>query len=98
VLSDPVIRQPLNINFDERGRMWVAEYAEYPHPSGLKVLSRDGAWRVVYDKTPQPPPNHVRGLDRISIHEDVDGDGVYDRHKTFVQGLNVATSSLVGRG
>ncbi|WP_337173251.1 PVC-type heme-binding CxxCH protein [Paludisphaera sp.] len=98
VLSDPVIRQPVNINFDERGRMWIAEYGEYPHPAGLKVLSRDGAWRVVYDKVPQPPPNHVRGLDRISIHEDVDGDGVYDRHKTFVEGLNVATSSLVGRG
>jgi len=98
VLSDPLIRQPVNINFDERDRMWLTEYAEYPHPSGLKILSRDGAWRVTYDKTPQPPPNQVRGLDRISIHEDVDGDGVYDRHKTFVQGLNIATSALPGRG
>ncbi len=98
VLSDPVIRQPVNINFDERGRLWVAEYAEYPHPAGLKMLSRDGVWRVAYDRVPQPPPNHVRGLDRITIHEDVDGDGVYDRRKTFVEGLNLATSSLVGRG
>lgn len=98
VLSDPVIRQPVNINFDERGRLWVAEYAQYPHPAGLKMLSRDGVWRVAYDKVPQPPPGHVRGIDRITIHEDVDGDGAYDRRKTFVEGLNLATSSLVGRG
>ncbi|WP_165073894.1 PVC-type heme-binding CxxCH protein [Paludisphaera rhizosphaerae] len=98
VLSEPTIRQPVNINFDERGRMWVVEYAQYPHPAGLKILSRDGVWRVAYDKVPQPPPNHVRGLDRITIHEDTDGDGSYDRHKTFVQGLNLATSVARGRG
>ena len=30
---------------------------------------------------------HIRGRDKITIHEDTDGDGVFDRHKTFVDGL-----------
>ena len=62
------------------------------------MVSRDSVWRAVYDKVPQAPPHHVRGRDKITIHEDTDGDGVFDRHKTFVEGLNIATSALRGRG
>jgi len=98
VLSDPVIAQPLFMTWDERGRMWLAEYRQYPEPAGLTMLSRDVFLRSVYDKVPLPPPNHIRGKDRISIHEDTDGDGVYDLHKTFVDGLSLASSVAVGRG
>ncbi|HQU43160.1 MAG TPA: c-type cytochrome, partial [Pirellulales bacterium] len=44
------------------------------------------------------PPNHFRGLDKISIHEDTDGDGKFDKHKTFLDGLNIVTSFARGRG
>ncbi|APW58923.1 PVC-type heme-binding CxxCH protein [Paludisphaera borealis] len=98
MLAEPVVRQPLSLSFDERGRLWVVEYLQYPHPAGLKILSRDGVWRVTYDKVPLPPPHHVKGLDKITIHEDTDGDGVLDHHKTFVDGLNIATSAARGRG
>ena len=98
VLSDPVIAQPLFMTWDERGRMWLAEYRQYPEPAGLTMLSRDVFLRSVYDKVPPPPPNHFKGKDRISIHEDTDGDGVYDLHKTFVDGLSLASSVAVGRG
>lgn len=98
VLAEPEIAQPVFLNFDARGRLWVVEYRQYPEPAGLKMLSRDGVWRVVYDKVPAPPPNHVRGRDRITIHEDTDGDGTFDRHKTFVDGLNIATACVQGRG
>jgi len=98
VLSEPQIAQPLFIDFDERGRLWLVEYRQYPHPAGLKMLSRDNYWRAVYDKVPPPPPNHFVGKDRISIHEDTDGDGSYDKHKVFVQGLNITTSLARGRG
>ena len=47
---------------------------------------------------PPPPPHQFRGKDKITIHEDSDGDGVFDRHKTFVDGLNIATSVAWGRG
>lgn len=98
VLSEPLIAQPVFLNFDERGRMWVVEYRQYPSPAGLKATSRDQYWRAVYDKVPPPPPRHFRGKDRISIHEDTNGDGTFDKHSIFVDGLNIATSCVRGRG
>lgn len=98
VLSEPQIRQPIFLNFDERGRMWVMEYKQYPYPAGLKMVSKDKFWRAVYDKVPEPPPHGTKGADTISIHEDTDGDGQYDSRKVFVEGLNIASSFVKGRG
>lgn len=97
VLAEPVVRQPLSINFDEKGRLWVVQYLQYPNPAGLKRLSRDIFWRAVYDKVPLPPPHHFRGADKITIHESTRGDGIFDKHSTFVDGLNIATAALRGR-
>ena len=98
LMSEPLVAQPLSLRFDERGRLWVAQYRQYPYPNGIQMISRDKYYRAVYDKVPVAPPNHVPGQDRITVHEDTDGDGVYDQHKTFVDGLNIATSALPGRG
>ncbi|MEW4562605.1 PVC-type heme-binding CxxCH protein [Bremerella sp. JC770] len=98
VLAEPEVRQPVCINFDERGRMWVVQYLQYPFPAGLKIVKYDEHLRAVFDKIPPAPPNHDRGADKITIHEDTNGDGTYDQHKTFVEGLNIVTSALPGRG
>ncbi|HVX11928.1 MAG TPA: PVC-type heme-binding CxxCH protein [Pirellulales bacterium] len=98
VLAEPDVQQPLFIDFDERGRMWVVQYIQYPYPAGLKILSEDKFLRATYDKVPPPPPNHFRGLDKITIHEDTDGDGRFDKQKTFLEGLNIVTSFARGRG
>ena len=76
----------------------MVQYLQYPFPAGLKMVSHDGVWRAVYDKVPPPPPRHFRGKDKITIHEDTDGDGVFDRHKTFLDGLNIVTALARGRG
>jgi len=98
VLAEPIVKQPLSMSFDERGRLWVVQYIQYPHPEGLKILSRDMFWRIVYDKVPPAPPNHIRGKDVISIHEDTQGNGVFDKHTVFLDGMNIVTSVVRGRG
>lgn len=103
LLREPTVANPLYLTFDERGRLWVVQYRQYPWPAGLKLLSRDSVWRNVYDPPFAPPPPHAsdspfRGLDTITIHEDTDGDGRFDQHKTFLDGLNFATAALPGRG
>lgn len=98
LLHEPLVAQPVHFSFDGRGRLWVANYRQYPYPAGVKVLSRDKYYRSVFDKVPPAPPHHDRGRDSVTIHEDTDGDGRYDRHKVFLDGLNMATSALPGRG
>lgn len=92
VAAEPDVMQPLFISFDERGRMWVVEYKQYPFPAGLKVVRYDQHLRAVFDQVPQPPPHHVRGADRIVVFEDRDADGRYETHRTAIDGLNIATS------
>lgn len=98
VLAEPDVKQPVFVTFDQRGRMWVVQYLQYPSPAGIKLMSRDKYWRAVYDKIPPPPPHHFRGKDKITIHEDTDGDGRFDKHTTFVEGLNITTAVALGRG
>jgi len=96
--SEPMVRQPLNMNFDERGRLWVVQYLQYPFPAGVKILRYDEYLRAVFDKVPPPPPNHFKGLDRVTILEDADGDGVFEKAKDFLSDLNIARSVVTGRG
>lgn len=98
MLAEPLVAQPTHFSFDSRGRLWVAQYRQYPYPAGLKMISRDRYYRSHYDKLPPPPPDHDRGRDRISIHEDTDGDGRYDKHRVFQDGLNMANAAVRGRG
>ena len=90
LLVEPLVKQPVFLNFDERGRMWVVQYQQYPHPAGLKMASRDNYWRAIYDKVPAAPPNHVRGRDKITIHEDTDGDGVLDQAQDVCRGTRTS--------
>ncbi len=98
VASEPVVRQPLNLHFDERGRLWVVQYLQYPFPAGLKIVKYDQYLRAVYDRVPPPPPHHFKGLDRITILEDPKGDGVFSQAKDFVSDLNMVRSVVTGRG
>jgi putative heme-binding domain-containing protein len=98
VACEPAVKQPVYVTFDERGRLWVVQYNQYPFPAGLKIVEYDQYIRAKYDKVPPPPPDHFRGHDRITVHEDTRGDGTFDRMKVFLDGLNITTAVLPGRG
>jgi len=76
----------------------VVQYRQYQYPAGLKVVQFDQYLRAVFDKVPEPPPHGTPGEDMISVHEDTDGDGLYDTHREVISGLNIATAVQVGRG
>ena len=96
--SEPMVRQPVTMTFDDRGRMWVIQYLQYPNPAGLKPVEVDQYLRTKYDRVPEPPPHGPRGADRITILEDTDGDGRVDKAKDFVTGLNLASALALGHG
>src|SRR5881392_432232 len=96
VAGEPTVRQPVAIDFDERGRLWVMQYLQYPNPAGLTRVKVDRYSRTVYDRVPEPPPRGPRGADRITILEDTDGDGRVDHSKDFVTGLNLTTGIAFG--
>ncbi len=98
VLAEPRVRQPVELNFDHRGRLWVVQYSQYPYPKGLKVMGMDNHLRIKYDKTPKPPPYGVSGADKITFFEDTNGDGIFDKSTDAITGLNIATSVTFGRG
>lgn len=98
-VAEPDVAQPVYLTFDERGRMWVVQYLQYPFPAGLRVVGHDEYWRVKYDHFPPPaPPHHVPGADKITIFDDVNGDGRFEKVRDFATGLNICTAALPGRG
>lgn len=97
VLAEPRVFQPVEMKFDRKGRLWVVQYNQYPYPKGLKITGVDNHLRLQFDKTPPPPPNDVKGADRITFFEDTDGDGSYDKSTDAISGLNITTSVLLGK-
>jgi putative membrane-bound dehydrogenase-like protein len=96
--SEPEVRQPILVKCDDRGRLWVIQYLQYPNPAGLKRVQVDRYSRTVYDRVPEPPPHGPRGADRITICHDADGDGRADTFQDFVSGLNLCTGLEFGDG
>lgn len=94
--AEPMVRQPVSMSFDHRGRLWVLQYLQYPNPNGLSPTAVDEYLRTKYDRVPEPPPRGPKGDDCITILEDTDGDGRADRAKVFLKGLNLASGMALG--
>ncbi len=87
VAAEPLINKPIAVQWDARGRLWVAETPEYPN--GRRPLVAP-AWKEtgVLD-----PGNYDRpGRDSISLLEDADGDGAMDKKHIFYEGLELVTA------
>ena len=99
VAAEPLVRQPVAIEFDDRGRLWVMQYLQYPNPAGLKRVKVDRYSRTVYDRVPEPPP---RGTEGGRPHHDprqtpTATAAPIDR-EDFVTGLNLASGLAFGHG
>lgn len=90
VASEPLINNPMNIDWDEKGRLWVCETPEYPNgrrTANVASWKDSGALKPgVYERDP---------LDRISILSDRDDDGIMDHKKVFADKLELVTSFVL---
>ena len=81
VAAEPLVQDPVFIDWDEKGRMWVVEMGDYPFAPGEKT--KDGS--VGQEKVSDLQTG------RIKILEDTNGDGVYDKSSLFLDGLKHPT-------
>jgi putative heme-binding domain-containing protein len=60
VVSEPDIHKPLNMEFDDRGRLWVTETVEYPFPADAtgKLKGQDSL-KVLEDFGPDGKPRKI---------------------------------------
>ena len=90
VASEPLINKVMNLDWDEKGRLWVCETPEYPN--GRRVPNTapwkdSGSLRgATVDRVPE---------DRISILTDTNGDGIMDKKQVFADGLELVTSFVL---
>ena len=74
VVTEPLICDPVDMVFDSRGRLYVAELVNYAEKQ----------------QTGDPRSDHGR----VSIIEDLDGDGRFDKSTVFVDNLTWPTGLL----
>lgn len=100
VASEPLINKVMNIDWDEKGRLWVCETPEYPN--GRRAASPpiapwkdSGSLHPAASTSPTSIPPVREPEDRISILTDTDGDGVMDHKQVFADNLELVTSFVL---
>jgi len=81
IASEPVINKPMNLAFDDKGRLWCTSSAEYP-------------WAIKPEKWTSPEGALASSKDKIVIFSDSDGDGVVDKPTVFADNLNIPIGVL----
>ncbi|WP_395746233.1 PVC-type heme-binding CxxCH protein [Prosthecobacter sp.] len=81
VAAEPLVQDPVFIDWDAKGRMWVVEMGDYPFAPGEKT--KDGS--VGQEKVSELQAG------RVKILEDTNGDGIYDKASLFLDGLKHPT-------
>jgi len=74
VAAEPLVGDPVDVCFDENGRMFVAEFHAYPYAKEKDQIIPAGTGRT------------ETGI--IRMLEDTDGDGIYDKSTVFADKLD----------
>jgi putative membrane-bound dehydrogenase-like protein len=85
VVAEPEIGQPMNLNFDARGRLWVSSSVEYPYPAKGDIDEPAGK----FNKFSDHPPG-----DWLTVVSDLDHSGRAQTVKRFATGLNIPIGTL----
>ena len=86
VAAEPLIHKAMNLDWDEKGRLWVSETPEYPNgrrPPNVALWKDSGSLKAA------PPSRDPE--DTISILTDTNGDSVMDRRHVFADKLELVT-------
>jgi putative membrane-bound dehydrogenase-like protein len=87
-VAEPLVVDPVAIDWSADGRLWVVEMRDYP----MGMPDSSGVPEVRRGKSGPPP--HVGGYragGRVKVLEDVDGDGKYDKGTVFLDDLPFPT-------
>ena len=95
VAAEPLVMDPVFIDWDERGRMWVAEMGDYPFAEGESTSDGKVTWR---DGVPGEGAGQRLQAGRVRILEDADGDGRYEKSTIFLDGLKHVTGLACWKG
>lgn len=88
VAVEPLVQDPVHVDWDAEGRMWVVEMGDYPFaPNETTSDGKVGQGRV-----------SDLQFGRIKVLEDADGDGVYERATTFLDKLLHPTGLAFWKG
>jgi putative membrane-bound dehydrogenase-like protein len=93
--AEPAVLDPVFIDFDERGRMWVVEMGDYPFADGETTSDGAVTWA---DGVPGEGAGEGLATGRIRVLEDTDGDGVYETSTLFLEGLTHPTGLACWNG
>lgn len=75
----------------------IAAEPELHQPMAFTFDAKGRLWVVEGNSYPQKRPEG-KGLDRILIFSDEDGDGSFETRKVFIEGLNLVSGMEVGYG
>ena len=88
VVAEPLIEDPVAIDFGLDGALWVAEMHDYP--GGLPGKESDAAAPTASEPSPSPGG-------RIRLVRDSDGDGQFDQSTVFLDHIPQPTGVTVWR-
>ncbi|MBA4019266.1 MAG: dehydrogenase [Pirellula sp.] len=83
--AEPLVTDPVALEYDENGRAWVVEMRDYPYTD--KSTDRPNVERL----TDLP-------LGRVRILDDTDGDGNFDKSTVFAEDLSWPTGLALWNG
>ncbi len=83
--AEPLVTDPVAMEYDENGRAYVAEMRDYPYTDKASD-------KPFVERTKDEP------LGRIRLLEDTDGDGRFDKSTIFAEGLSWPTGLAMWKG